>query len=130
MKRLFTPTLLALALTGTVGTALAQDYNPQQGQPSQQQPGNMGGAQAMDISSDQLEKFVTAEKEVQSIRQDYAEQLNDTQELEEAQTLQQQAQEEMVQAVQAEGLDVNTFNRIASAIQTDEALRARAQELY
>ncbi len=82
MNRTFRTTLTALAAL-SLGAASAM------AQPQQQQQ------QAMDVSDEKLEQFVEAVTEVQSVQQEYASEIQSTQEAAEAQALRQEAQEKM-----------------------------------
>ena len=97
------------------GTA-PQQY--EQGQPA-----------AAPISDDNLKKFVKADEEVSDIRDEFSEKLSQAEDQEEAQKLQLEAQEKMVEAVQDADLDVPTYNEIATRMQTDPELQQRAEDL-
>lgn len=114
MKTLLNVTLFALALSfGAV--AVAQDYEP--APPAMNEPAP--------VSDKELEKFVDAQGEIDTIREDFSARLNEAQDSETAQNLQSEANVEMTQAVVDAGLDVDAFNRIAVAIQENPELQAR-----
>ncbi|WP_193074749.1 DUF4168 domain-containing protein [Pseudomonas sp. FME51] len=104
----------AMAQAG--GTAPAQQY--EQGQPA-----------AAPISEENLKKFVEADADVAELRDEFSEKLSKAEDQEEAQKLQLEAQEKMVEAVQDSDLDVPTYNEIATRMQTDPELQQRAQSL-
>jgi hypothetical protein len=128
--------------------------------------GSSGGQQSS-VSESELESFVAALQDVQSIRQDMA---DDTQQavsdspleqqrfeelyrsqqggqepsqapsnaeseqfqelMAQIQQIQQQSNEQMVEAVQDEGLSVQRFNQIAQAIQQDQQLQEQFREMH
>ncbi len=108
MLALFT---LALAFGGT---ALAQDYQTEQ----QQQP-------TKDVTEQDLEKFAKAQVQISEIQQDFAGRLQGVDDPEQAHELQVKANEEMTEADEEVGLDVESFNEIAIAIQNNPELQQR-----
>jgi len=135
-KRLLVAGGASLALVFAGATAFGQGYDdPGQGQPpgQGQSPGQgyspsppppqaPGGAEVDDQT---LERFVQAYGEVQEIRRDLTSKLSNAQDQEQAQQLQQEAQTEMVGAVQDAGLSPDEYNRIASQMANDQELRQR-----
>lgn len=147
---------VAIALVAAPGL-LAQSSGGGQGSP---------GGQAPSVSDGELESFVAALEQVQSIRQSMAE---DTQQavsdspleqqrfeelyrsqqggqepgqaptdaesqqfqqlMGEIQQIQQQSNQQMVQAVEDEGLSVSRFNQIAQAIQQNQQLQQQFREM-
>ena len=110
---------------------MAQATGAQQGQPTQQnqtQPGMASQQAATEISDADLEKFVEASDKVFEIRDEFAEKLNGVDDPQEAQSLQMDAQEEMMEAVTDTGIEVPVYNEIATRLQTDTELQQRAQQ--
>lgn len=103
--------LLAFAFGSTV--ALAQS------DPMQQAPADI------DVSDQQLEQFVEAQVAIIEIQQDYTGRLQEVEDSDRAHELQVQANEEMTTAVADAGLDVESFNSIAMAIQNNPELQRR-----
>lgn len=85
--------------------------------------------QSTDFSDEKIESFVQARESVVEISREWEERLNNTESQEELNSLQQQAQQEMVEAVRDEGISVNEYNMIVDATQTDPALRERVNEM-
>lgn len=130
MTRRFRRLPLALALAalfGLSGTALAQQ---QEGQPSYgaEPPAGME-QQGAQIDPQTLDRFVDAFVAVQHIREDFAERLQAVENESEAQAMQQEAQEEMISAVEEKGLDVEEYNQVAMALQSDPAMMQRVQQM-
>jgi hypothetical protein len=115
---LVTAALLAGLLT--LDVAQAQDSKTQQQQPMSQQS---------DFSQDQLESFASATLQVQEVRAKWQTQMQTADSAEKAQALQAQANNEMVSAVEDEGLTVETYNAIATAARANPDLANRITEL-
>jgi hypothetical protein len=124
LKRLtFTfPAVFASMLTfGLVSQAQAQ-------QPAQPPPQYEGqSTQHQLFSRMQLESFIAASEKVQRISAKYIKRLEHVDGQEEKMKLHEQAQAEMANAVQDEGLTVTPYNAIALAARKDPAL---AQRIY
>ncbi|AHK77874.1 hypothetical protein M911_00135 [Ectothiorhodospira haloalkaliphila] len=120
-------TVAIAGLLGVGGHAVAQQQGDFQGQ--QQQPPGMDQQQAPQVDPQTLDRFVDAFVAVQHIRDDFAEQLQDVTDEAEAQALQQEAQEEMINAVQQEGMSVDEYNQVAMSLQNDPAMLQQVQEM-
>jgi hypothetical protein len=81
------------------------------------------------VSEGRLDQFVNAFVEVQLIRDQVASQLQQIETEAQAQELRQQAQDQMVTAVEAEGIGVQEYNDIAVKMQQDPELFERVQEM-
>lgn len=127
MKRL-TPLMFGLMLAfGVSGTAMAQgapaqeDYGPaQQG---------MEAPAAANFADEDIEKFADVQPEIESIRAEYSQRLQDVDDPEQAAELQNEAGQLMVDTVVDAGLEVETYNNIAIALQSDPELRDRVQSM-
>lgn len=118
------PLLFALFGVGLSLGVSATEYGQagaQQGQPPQQQTGQA----AANVDEASLNKFKHAYAEVNSVRASFAGKLEDVEDPQEAQKLQQQAQEYMVSAVEDSGLSVKEYNQISAAIQQNPELRQK-----
>ncbi|MDF1615649.1 DUF4168 domain-containing protein [Desulfurivibrio dismutans] len=89
------------------------------------QPGMGEQAAPQDFDQSTLQSFAVASVHLQEIQQEYAGQLEGVQDQEKAIELQRQANEEMVATVEEEGLDVQTYNAIANAMNTSPELHAQ-----
>lgn len=137
--KLLTQALLAssLALGGTV--ALAQSttepvQRPDTAAPATQNPATYGAdpagtEAATSVSEEQLEKFADAKDKVLEIQRDYTQKISDAGDQTEAQQLQAEAQQEMIEAVDDAGLDVQTYNQLASRMQTDSSFRQQVDQM-
>lgn len=118
---------LAIASLG-LGALLAAPGALAQGQGQGQQQYQPPAAQGQ-VSDAQLQSFVEAQTKVNEIQVKYSEKIQSTQDPEKAQTLQSEAQDKMIKAVDEAGLDVQEYNQIAQQMSRDPEMRARIQEL-
>ncbi|WP_027966256.1 DUF4168 domain-containing protein [Halomonas halocynthiae] len=92
-----------------------------------------GGAQAevqaSSFSDQQLMKFADASKEIAMLNQEYAGRLQSAEGDEAQQQVRQEANDKMIQAVETQGLSVETFNAVGEAIQNDPELLQKVQEM-
>ncbi len=79
----------------------------------------------VDVSDAELDKVAGAYIQITEIRESFQESLAEVTDPEEAQLLQEQAGEAMVEAVQENGLDVQKYNQVMEAAQADEELREK-----
>ncbi|OOC48273.1 DUF4168 domain-containing protein [Thioalkalivibrio versutus] len=119
----------------------------QGGQPPAQEGGAGGGAQGgqppqggaqggapmqeapeVDLSEEDIDTFVSAFVAVQEVREDFADRLQSAEDETEAQSMQQEAQDEMVNAVEDSGMSVEEYNEVAMALQNDPELMQEVQE--
>lgn len=85
--------------------------------------------QNVEFGDEKIAAFVDARESVVEISQQWEERLNNAESQEKLNSLQQEAQQEMVEAVREEGLTVNEYNMIVDATQTDPELRERVNEM-
>lgn len=116
--------VMAASFVLATGAAL-----PTQAQQSQGGMAPPAGQQQVQVSEDQLEKFAEATDEIADIREEYQEKLNSAGSQEKAQSLQGEASEEMMGAIESAGMTVAEYNQIASAVQMDPNLRSRLTEM-
>jgi len=114
--------------------ALAMGFGPMAASAA---PGDQGStnreaqhlAQSIQFSDEQIEAFAEARQSVIEISTEWQERLNNAESQEKLNSLQAAAQEEMVQAVRAEGLSVNDYNTMVDAVQSNPELKRRVREL-
>lgn len=106
--------ILILTLAFGISAALAQEHQMQQQPPVE-----------VDVSDTQLEQFAEAQVSIIEIQQDFSGRLQGVEDPDRAHELQVQANEEMTEAVADAGLDVESFNAIAMAIQNSPELQQR-----
>ncbi len=125
-------TATAVALGMTVGgAAFAQDATPDAPTEAQTEaPMQAPGAETAQFTQEQLESFVSAALEVAGIQQTAAEQLMATEDQAEQETLLQDANEQMIEAIETEpGISVPEYIAIAEAAETDPTLRAQLEQM-
>jgi biopolymer transport protein ExbB/TolQ len=120
---------LALATTMMLGfagaTAVHAQSNQQQAQ--QQQQRQQQAPSAQNFSDEELKAFAGAAQQVQAINRNFQSRFQSAESPEKRQQLQQGARQEMVSAIQEEGLSVEQYNQIAKAAQGDPDLAEQVQ---
>ncbi|MFP4127354.1 MAG: DUF4168 domain-containing protein [Alphaproteobacteria bacterium] len=106
--------LLALGVAGL--PAAAQD------QPSP-------AIEAEDITDEQLDQFAEAALAVNEIGREYGPELQSAEDEAEAEEIRAEAQEEMMQAVENEGLSLEEYNAIYAAAENDQEINSAIQTL-
>lgn len=118
---------LALILgLGFSGIASAQ---PPQGGGQPPAAGQQQPSVETNFSDAELQSFVDVQGDLQAVREEYTELLEATEDPAEAQSLQEEASQEMVEVLESSELDVETYNQIAMALQQDQELLQRVQEM-
>lgn len=122
-KTAMTITLGALFAAG--GHAVAQGYGGDAGQAP------AFGEQTPSIppmTEQTIDTFVDAFVTVQEIRDEFAERLHSASDEAEARAMQQDAQQQMIRAVERLGISVQEYNDVAMALQDDPELMRKVQE--
>jgi hypothetical protein len=109
MNRASTPICVAAALGMMLGGA------------------SLAGAQEQFTDQD-LQTFASAVIQIERINMEVQQQVQAAETPEEQQQVQAQAQAQMVQVIEAEGLTVDEYNEIATAVQTDPQLAEQIQQ--
>lgn len=119
----------AAAALGLAAPALAQDPGTGTGAPPPPQAPQQQQA-PIDVSEKQVETFAKAQARVVEIGQKWNQQVQEQAEAspEDIQKARESAHREMVIAVEAVGMSVEDYNRIAMAVQGDPALQKRVQD--
>ncbi|TBW54318.1 DUF4168 domain-containing protein [Marinobacter halodurans] len=125
MKTLMTSVAVSMALLAS-GPALAAD--PQTQDQDYQNPAATG-TQKTNYSDQELKKFIKVQKDISSIREEYIPQIKKEQDKDKARKLQIEANDKMVAAIQDKGLDIPTYNAIATAYNSEPKLRHRVEAL-
>lgn len=113
--------ICAAVALGLGAPVLAQDPGTGVPPPPAQQPG------AVEVSDQQIETFAKAQERVVEIGQKWNKQVQEQDEtsVEDIQKARESAHQEMVIAVEAAGMSVDDYNRIAMAVQGDPELQKR-----
>lgn len=120
MNSLIKLSLAALFSTATLSSpsVLADSPQPQ-----------MEQQQAIEVTDSALKNFVAASQEIEQIRDEYTVKINNVESQEQAQHLQMEAQQKMVEKVENTGISVADYNQIAMQLRTDANLQQRFEEL-
>ncbi|MCR8546801.1 DUF4168 domain-containing protein [Salipiger sp. P9] len=113
-------TVIAALIAAPLAPAFAQSMAPEA--PAEAAP----ATPETGFTEAQLTSFVDAAMQVQALQEDYEARIDAAQAPEGKQALAEQAQAEMVAAVdETEGMDVETYNEISAAAQADPELNER-----
>lgn len=108
--------LAACLLSG--GTIHAQESDP----------GGPPAPEASAFSTSELENFASARDEVLEVRSEYQEKAMSA-EPDEIGAIQQEMVQKQMEAVEKSGLDVERYNEIANAVQSNPSLAARVDDM-
>lgn len=130
MKTLFTAMTLSLAMLAG-GPAVAQSQSePEQANPDEGYTNpSASGEQKTNYNDEQLQKFIDAQSGIGEIRDEYMEKIEAADSQEKAQELQMEANDEMVSVIEDAGLDIPTYNAIATAYNSEPRVRNRIDAL-
>jgi methionine-rich copper-binding protein CopC len=123
MKRTTGRLILALAVTLTLsaGQGMAQT------QPQEQRDAPQAVSQEFDRQI--LEKYAAASLEVELIRNEAAQKLETIQDKNQAMEVQQEATRKTISIIEAQGLEVPTYNKIAQQINFDPELKRAIEQI-
>lgn len=122
-KRVLSVLSTAVIALGLTAGSAAVAQQQQQNQP----PASVAPAES--YSDAQLQKFVSASKQVAVISQEYTPKIEATSDQQQREEIFREADEKMVGAVQDEGLSVGEFNGINQALQQDPELEQRVTKM-
>jgi hypothetical protein len=86
-------------------------------------------AEKIEVSDEKLQQFLSAAINVQDVQREYVAEIQATEDPAQAETLREEAQDEMVSAVEEAGLTVLEFNLIAQRLQNDAELLQRLDQM-
>lgn len=101
-------------------------------QPAAAQQGQQGAppAQDIEVSDDELESFTEAHLDVQELRQELDQAIQNAEDRQAAQAIQKQANQEMAAVIRDEHeMEINRYRQIAQAINQDPELRQKFQAI-
>lgn len=125
MNKLLISLAASMALLAT-GPVLAQDQQNQQSGDAMQ--GEQSAPQT-DFSDKELEKFVNAQEGINGVRDEYMQKIESADDQTKAQELQQEANDEMVKVIEGEEMEIETYNSIATAYNSDPETRERIDSM-
>lgn len=126
MNKLLTSATLSLALIAAPAAfaqGQAQDPAQQQGNPT------AGAEQGASFDDAELRQFVDAQSGINEIRDEYMAKIEDANSQEQAQELQMEANDQMVSVIEEAGLDIPTYNAIATAYNSEPQVRDRIDSM-
>lgn len=127
MNKLLISLAASMALLAA-GPAVAQDSSQQSGDDGYENPA-ADSAQSADYDDEELKQFVEAQDGINDIRDEYMEKIESADSQEKAQELQMEANDEMVTVIEDTGLDIPTYNAIATAYNSEPDVRDRIDEM-
>lgn len=131
MNKLLMSVAASLALLAA-GPALAQES--QQSPESANSSGGYSdpaaaGTQETNFNDQELKNFVAAQEGINSVRDEYMGKIEAADSQQKAQELQMEANDEMVTVIEDAGIDVQTYNAIATAYNSEPQVRNRVDAL-
>lgn len=131
MNKLLVSLTASLALLAA-GPALAQE-NSQDPESADTDEGYSDSASSdtenTNFSDEELKQFVEAQKGINEVRDEYMAKIEDAESQEKAQELQMEANDEMVTIIEDAGMDIPTYNSIATAYNSEPEVRNRVDSL-
>lgn len=127
MKKLLTSLSLSMALLAG-GPAIAQQATESVDKESYSDPAS-AGTQKTNYNDAELKQFVEAQSGINEIREEYMKKIESSDSQENAQELQMEANDEMVTVIEDAGLDIPTYNAIATAYNSEPRVRNRVDAL-
>ncbi len=130
MKKLLTSAAISVALLAGAPAVYAQS----QGTPAQTDQSTYtnpaaSGETDTSFNDAELRKFVEAQDGINEIRDEYMAKIEEADSQEKAQELQMEANDEMVSVIEDAGLDIPTYNAIATAYNSEPSVRNRVDAL-
>lgn len=119
--------ILAMGAAGIAGAGLVsaqtQPQSPPPPQPERPQP--QQPQQAVQVTDQEVQHFAEVYTESRSVRQEYSEKFQNAENQEEAQAIQQEMNDEMMEIIEASPLTPQRYQEIASATAQNDQLRQR-----
>ncbi len=91
--------------------------------PASAQEGQPDVGDSGSVTEAELDQAAKAYAKITEVRQDFQQSLQEAENQEQIQNLQARANQKMTKAVEEEGLDVQSYNKIIQAVKMDEELR-------
>lgn len=135
MKKLLTSVAASITLLAAAPVFAQGQAGSAQGQPESANQGSgysdpaAAGTQETNFSDAELKKFVEAQEGINEVREEYMEKIESADSQQKAQTLQQEANNEMVSIIEDAGLEIPTYNSIATAYNSEPKVRNRVDAL-
>lgn len=132
MNKLLVSVTASLALLAAA-PAVAQQQN-QDGEPVATESDGYAtpeaaGTQKTNYSDAELRQFVEAQSGLMEVREEYIEKIESADSQEQAKQLQVEANDQMVEIIRDAGMDIPTYNAIATAYNSEPKVRNRVDAL-
>lgn len=127
MKKLLTSLTLSMAMLAGA-PAIAQQATESVDKESYSDPAS-AGTQKTNYNDAELKQFVEAQSGINEIREEYMAKIESSDSQDKAQELQMEANDEMVTVIEDAGLDIPTYNAIATAYNSEPRVRNRVDAL-
>ena len=124
-----TASLALLAAAPAMAQQDGQQDPAASGQGSSYSDPAASGAQDTNFSDSELQDFIQAQEGVMEVREDYIEQIEAADSQEKAQELQMEANDKMVEVIEEIGMDIPTYNSIATAYSSEPEVRERIDSM-
>ena len=121
-------TALALGVSGPV-VAAGDDSTAANEAQAAEEGGSTQGQGQMEVSQADLEKFAAAYGQIQQVRAEYGRKLQQTEDQAKREELKQEGQQEMIAAIEEEGLELSEYQQIGRRLNNDQELRSRLQQV-
>ncbi len=130
MNKLLVSITASLALLATAPVIAQQNPAPPAEQGSgYSNPPAAAGSQSTNYSDAELKQFIEAQSGVMEVREEYIEKIESAESQQKAQELQMEANDEMVSVIEDVGIDIPTYNAIATAYSSEPKVRNRVDAL-
>lgn len=112
-------------LSGLLLPLMLYGQDEQGAQSAQQEQAPEPMQEQQEFDDETLERFADAYVAVGEVHDEYSQRLQGTDATEDAQALQQEANNKMVAAIEAKGLEVQEYSAVAAALERDTHLREK-----
>jgi hypothetical protein len=130
MKTVILGAACALGLAAGSTFAQAPQQQPQQPPPPPQQqtppPPQQPAAPTADVSEKEINKFAEIYLDVEKTRNDLSQEMGQAESHENAQEVQAKMREKIIATIEEHGWSLEQYNRVATAISSNEAMREQA----
>ena len=128
MNKLLVSITASLALLATAPVIAQQNPAPAEQGSGYSNPA-AAGSQSTNYSDAELKQFIEAQSGVMEVREEYIEKIESAESQQKAQELQMEANDEMVSVIEDVGIDIPTYNAIATAYSIEPTVRNRVDAL-
>jgi len=124
---------LLVSLTASIALLAAAPVMAQEPAQTEQSSGYSNpaaaGTQDTNFGDAELKRFIDAQEGVMKVREEYIEKIEAADSQQKAQELQMEANDEMVSVIEEVGMDIPTYNAIATAYSSEPKVRNRIDAL-